>query len=327
MSDLSGKRLGYLTLESKIGEGAFSEVYQAFNTQKSEHVACKIIHKYTDRIDREIKALQALKGHSNIVEIYSTGYEERFHYIEMELCQYSLEQKIREGFSRDIALNVMHQVLDGLEHAHNNGILHRDLKPENILYGKDGKIKICDFGLNKEIKNRFATHTNPNLKPLSLKHSLDFTDEKTKSKIAGTMHYMAPEQFEGRTDERTDIFAAGTVLSELLTGKRPIGTLETGDADLDFIINKCRRQEPSQRYQSTAELRSALPKVETKIIWDTSSLDNSVENVTENKKDKKTQITEEELASCCAGCISLPLFLLGVGGVIYMFIRFLQMQS
>ncbi|MBW3002576.1 serine/threonine protein kinase [Candidatus Woesearchaeota archaeon] len=248
--ELAGERIGNCYLENLIGSGSFSDVYRAFNTDSSRDVACKVLKRNTSEIKREARALLSLRGHSNIVEVYDVGYDNGRHFIEMELCSSSLADRISSvGLPRGEAVDIALQVLAGLEHAHSKRIIHRDIKPENVLLSSSGQVKLCDFGLYRELKQQlkssWATLTNPGI-ARSLRNSFESSDV-----IAGTLAYMAPEQMKGRSDERSDLFSVGTLLYKMLTGDEPLYTYESvGDKGLDDVILKSRNKSPAERFSS-----------------------------------------------------------------------------
>jgi len=266
--DLAGGTFGNCYLENLVGSGAFSDVYKAFDACRCEKVACKVLNKNTSQIQREARALLSLKGHPNIVEVYDVGYDQGRHYISMELCSNSLADRLSaRNLSKEEAVDVAVQVLSGLEYAHAKGIIHRDIKPENILFDRDGAVKLGDFGLYKELKQRlkssWATLTNPGVLAVGLSNSFDSSDDV----IAGTLAYMAPEQMHGQADERSDLFSVGTMFYRMLKGDEPLYTYESvGDKRLDDIILKSRNKDPGQRFQSAAEMRLAL--MDTPAEWD-----------------------------------------------------------
>jgi hypothetical protein len=265
--DLAGGTFGNCYLENLVGSGAFSDVYEAFDACRCEKVACKVLKKNTSQIQREARALLSLKGHPNIVEVYDVGYDNGRHFIEMELCNGSLADRLGSSFlSSAEAVEIAIQVLSGLEHAHKKRIVHRDIKPENVLFSSSGQVKLCDFGLYKELKQQlkssWATLTNPGVLAFGLSNSFESSDV-----VAGTLAYMAPEQMQGRSDERSDLFSVGTMFYRMLKGDEPLYTYESvGDKRLDDIILKSRNKDPGQRFQSAAEMRSAL--MDTPAEWD-----------------------------------------------------------
>src|SRR5262245_35691726 len=196
------------------------EVYKATDTRLGRIVAIKVLPEHVasdldlkQRFDREAKTLAAL-SHPHICPIHDVGSQDGIHFLVMEYLEgETVEQRLKKGaLSLDQALQIGIQIADALAAAHRAGIIHRDLKPGNIILTKGGA-KLLDFGLAKTAAPAVAGSlsmlptTPPNL--------------TAQGSILGTFQYMAPEQLEGReADERTDIFAFGTVLYEMVTGKK-----------------------------------------------------------------------------------------------------------
>ncbi len=201
MSLSVGDKLGPYEILAPIGAGGMGEVWMARDTRLNRVVAIKISnHKFSDRFDREAHAVAAL-NHPHICQLYDVGPD----YLVMEYVE---GKPLHGPVPLQEALMLAGQILDALDAAHRKGITHRDLKPGNILVGKAG-IKVLDFGLAKIEHSRTSepvTETRP------------LTDEGA---ILGTLQYMSPEQVEGQeADARSDIFAFGLVLYELITGKQ-----------------------------------------------------------------------------------------------------------
>lgn len=269
--NLSGQKLGNCYLKALVGRGSFSEVYAAIDTVSCRPVACKVLRKCTAQVKGEAKALLALKGHPHIVDIYSVGYDNGHHFIEMELCKGSLADRLKENrLNCDEAAGIALQVLSGLGYAHDMQILHRDIKPENILFAGDGRVKLCDFGLYKHVKQRMkssrATWVNPNL------HSHGFRNSaESSAAVAGTLAYMAPEQMLGVSDERSDLFSVGTLLYRMIAGDEPLYTYESvGSRRLDDIIIKSRSKNPKSRFQSAEEMQFELRRAVGSAVVDLS---------------------------------------------------------
>src|SRR5258708_2128745 len=196
----TGTRLGPYEILSLMGAGGMGEVYKARDTRLDRIVAIKVSsEQFSERFEREAQAIAAL-SHPNICTLYDVGP----NYLVMEYIQgHTLKGPLPLG----VALKYAAQICDALEAAHKQGISHRDLKPENILVTKSC-IKLLDFGLAKRFLPAEGDATQ----------SIALTKEHT---VLGTLRHMAPEQLEGKpADARSDIFAFGTVLSEMLTGKR-----------------------------------------------------------------------------------------------------------
>jgi serine/threonine-protein kinase len=223
MPILTGKRLGPYEILSAIGAGGMGEVYQAHDTKLGRDVAIKVLPEAfahdpdrLSRFQREAKMLAAL-NHSNIATIFGLEQSNSTSYLVMELVPgETLQQRIkREGaIPIDEALAIAKQISEALEAAHEKGIIHRDLKPANVKVTPEGKVKVLDFGLAKAFEGDKSGSDPSNSPTLSQAATL-------QGVILGTAAYMSPEQARGKSvDKRTDIWAFGCVLYELLTGKQ-----------------------------------------------------------------------------------------------------------
>ncbi len=277
MALLTGTRLGSYEILSLIGVGGMGEVYRARDLHLNRDVAVKVLlNLSTDpqrlhRFEQEARAAGAL-NHPNILAVFHMGTYEGAPYLVSELLQgETLRQAVKRGplpIRKVIDYGV--QIARGLEAAHEKGIVHRDLKPENLFLTRDGRIKILDFGL--------AKLTQP-LQP-SEYGTTTVTTGTDPGVVMGTVGYMSPEQVRGdSSDHRTDIFAFGAVLYEMLAGKRafqkPTAT-ETMTAilredppnildlvpnlplGLQRILQHCLEKGPEQRFHSAADLAFAL---------------------------------------------------------------------
>ena len=237
-----GRKLGAYEVIAKIGEGGMGEVYHARDATLNRDVALKILPESfaldPDRLARFKREAQVLASvnHPNIGAIF--GFEESngAHALVLELVEGpTLADRIASGaLALDEALPVARQIADALEAAHAQGIVHRDLKPANIKVRPDGTVKVLDFGLAKALADEHApagatqspTMTSPALTQLGI--------------ILGTAAYMSPEQARGRpADKRSDIWAFGAVLYEMLTGKRAFD----GD-DISYTLANILKSEP-----------------------------------------------------------------------------------
>jgi Tol biopolymer transport system component len=216
-----GQRLGSYKIVSLLGAGGMGEVYQARDTKLGRDVAIKVLPPAfvhdpdrLSRFQREARMLAAL-NHPNIATIYGLEQLEGVHYLVMELVSgQTLAERIHVGALKfEEALKVAAQMAEALEAAHEKGVIHRDLKPANLKVMPEGRVKVLDFGLAKA----FAGDGE-----LDLSNAPTLTTMGTKEgRILGTPSYMSPEQARGKVvDKRTDIWAFGCVLYEMLTGKR-----------------------------------------------------------------------------------------------------------
>jgi serine/threonine protein kinase/tetratricopeptide (TPR) repeat protein len=278
-----GTTLGHYRITAKIGEGGMGEVYRAHDERLDRDVAIKVLHEAVAqdadrlaRFEREAKAVAKL-DHPNILAIHDFGTEEGVTYAVMELLEgESLREVIKGGgLTPGKAVEHAQAIASGLAAAHDKGIVHRDLKPENVFLTKDGRIKILDFGLAKlTLPDQDLSTETPTA-----------TLETKPGGLLGTVAYMAPEQVQGRpADHRSDIFALGVVLFEMLTGHRPFGggtTVETAAAILKedpepisvaapgvqpalaTVVSKCLEKRPEDRFSSAHDLSLTLGAVES----------------------------------------------------------------
>ena len=273
----AGARLGPYVVLSALGAGGMGEVYKARDTRLDRSVAIKVLpsdlvasSEARQRFEREAKAAAAL-AHAHICRVLDVGRHGDTDYIVMELLDgETLAGRLLRGkLSLRQALIFATQIAGALVVAHRAGIVHRDLKPGNIMLTADGAV-LLDFGL--------ARQTAPiamDAPTATLKNPITRTGV-----ILGTVQYMAPEQLEGRAvDARTDIFAFGAVLYEMLTGRRPfdganpasvIGNILHADPPalttveamtppaLDRLVQKCLAKDPGERWQTAAEMQARL---------------------------------------------------------------------
>ncbi|HVM49139.1 MAG TPA: serine/threonine-protein kinase [Candidatus Acidoferrum sp.] len=237
-----------------VGTGGMGAVYRARQRGLDRMVALKILPPqfsadaaFAERFAREARTLARL-NHPNIVDVYDMGQAGQLYYFLMEFVDgVNLRQLMQGHRLRPAeALAIVPQICEGLEYAHEEGVVHRDIKPENILLDQKGRVKITDFGISK-ILGRAAA-------------GVQLTQP---SHVLGTMHYMAPEQFENplAVDGRADIYSLGVVFYEMLTGELPMGRFalpsEKGAADarLDKLVLRTLEKDPKRRYQNASELR------------------------------------------------------------------------
>jgi Tol biopolymer transport system component len=276
---IAGFQLDSYEIIALLGAGGMGEVYRARDAALKRDVAIKVLpaewSRDTERLRRfelEAQAAAAL-NHPNIVSIFHVGQFDGSPYIVTELLQgETLREHLRKGPMR------LREVLDygvelarGLAAAHDAGIVHRDLKPENIWVTKDGRIKILDFGLAKLNPAKIASLDGA---------TASFRQESVPGQVLGTVGYMSPEQVRGEVaDARSDIFAVGVVLYEMLAGKpafRKATSAETMAAilhedppavsqiapsvppGLQRIVNRCLAKNPAQRLQHATDLEFAL---------------------------------------------------------------------
>ncbi len=234
-----GACLGPYRIESKLGEGGMGQVFRAVDTRLGRAVAVKITREqFSAWFEREARAISAL-NHPNICTLHDVGP----NFLVMELVEgETLAARLKNGpLPIQTALLYGSQITAALVEAHSKGITHRDLKPGNIMLGKSG-VKVLDFGLARSDQDETATE---------------------RRMIIGTPAYMAPEQRESKpADARTDIYALGCVLYEMLTGARVEPQLKRiRPRKLEQIVKRCLQEDPGRRWQSAAELQRELAAV------------------------------------------------------------------
>ena len=216
-----GRTLSHYKVLEKIGEGGMGEVYLAKDTKLDREVAVKVLpatfsenKERLARFEREARLLASL-NHPNIAAIHELEESEGVHFLVLEYVPgETLAERIKRGaIPIDEALPLFKQIAEGLEAAHEKGVIHRDLKPANIKVTPEGKVKVLDFGLAKAMAGETPAQ--------DLSESPTITREDTEAGVLlGTAPYMSPEQARGKpVDKRTDIWAFGCCLYEALTGK------------------------------------------------------------------------------------------------------------
>src|SRR6188768_2324113 len=244
MALTAGSRLGRYEIIKPLGAGGMGEVYRARDTRLDREVAIKILPESVARdperlarFDREAKAVAAL-SHPNILALHDAGTEDGVTFAVMELLDgESLRERLAHGplpVRRAIETTV--QIAKGLAAAHAKGLIHRDLKPDNIFLVSDGQVKILDFGLAKA--------ADPSDSSGATATRAAMTDPGT---VLGTVGYMAPEQVRGHAlDARTDLFALGAVLYEMVTGQRAFQR-ETAAEIMTAILREDPADLPAQQ--------------------------------------------------------------------------------
>jgi serine/threonine protein kinase/tetratricopeptide (TPR) repeat protein len=235
----AGARLGPFRIEHKLGEGGMGEVFRAIDTRLGRAVAIKITQEqFSARFEREARAIAAL-NHPNICTLYDVGP----NYLVMELVEgETLAARLKRGpLPMNTALVYASQIAAALAEAHARNIVHRDLKPGNLMMARSS-IKVLDFGLATSGQDQTVTASRT---------------------VMGTPGYMAPEQREGKpADARTDIYAFGCVLYEMLAGARlALPRRRVSSRKLERIVSRCLEEDPGRRWQSAAELQRALAAI------------------------------------------------------------------
>ena len=246
-------------LEALLGRGGMGAVYRARQVRLERQVAIKVLlpelvsdPAFAGRFEREAKALARLT-HPGIVGVHDFGKAGAYYFLVMEHVDgANLRDLLAQGrmTTRDV-LQLVPQLCDALQYAHDHRIVHRDIKPENVLVDGDGRVRIADFGLAKLLGDDPA--------------GLGLTQTE---QAMGTPHYMAPEQMRaGRdVDHRADLYSLGVVIYEMLTGQLPIGRFLPPSArdatarGLDPVVMKSLENDPAQRYQAAAEVKRDLDR-------------------------------------------------------------------
>ncbi len=277
-----GFRLGPYEIIALLGVGGMGEVYRARDPRLDRDVAIKVLptgfasdREYLRRFEQEARAVAAL-NHPNILAVYDVGEHQGAPYIVSELLEgETLRSRTSGPVPQRRALEYAQQIARGLAAAHEKGIVHRDLKPENVFIKTDGSAKILDFGL--------AKLAQPDL--LGAGGNLSTLAQTRPGAIMGTVGYMAPEQVRGEpADHRSDIFAFGAILYEMLSGRRAFAKdtsaetlaaiLKEDPSDLTAvdravapglsrIVDRCLEKNPSARFQSSQDLAFALGQLDT----------------------------------------------------------------
>jgi predicted Ser/Thr protein kinase len=265
-----------------LGKGGMGAVYKARQPGLDRLVALKILPArpgadpgFAERFTREARALARL-NHPNIIGVYDFGQAGGLHYFLMEYVDgLNLRQLEQAGkLSPAQALQIIPQICEALQFAHDEGIVHRDIKPENVLLDKRGRVKIADFGLAKLLGRE----------PLALR----LTGVRD---VMGTPHYMAPEQVEHpqQVDHRADIYSLGVVFYEMLTGELPLGKFAPPsrkvevDVRLDEVVLRTLEKEPSLRYQQASQVKT------------------DVETISNSTAGRQGESSQAEAASALAG--------------------------
>ncbi len=254
----------------KLGAGGTAIVYRGQDMLLNRAVTIKILREefvnnseLVRRFRHEALAVASL-SHPNIVSVYDVGYEENMHYIVMEFVEgESLKEYIkRKGPLRLAeACNIITQILAGVQHAHEHGIVHRDIKPHNILLGVDGRAKVTDFGIAVGMSDVTMTYNST-------------------TRIMGSVHYISPEQVQGQpATDKSDIYSCGVVFYEMLTGRVPYqgetpisiamqhvqGELILPNqanpqvpASISYVVTRAMRRNPETRYGSATEMAEAV---------------------------------------------------------------------
>ncbi len=302
---LLGKTIGHYEIKSLLGVGGMGQVFLAQDTTLPRQVAIKFLPQYftsdperVRRFEQEAHAVSAL-NHPNIVTIHESGQYEGSPYIVMEYVHgETLRERMKQARLEIIeVIHIATQVANGLEEAHGANIIHRDIKPENIMTrGKDGIVKVLDFGIAKISNEQMGVEGTPS------------ADLFNTAGVIGTVSYMSPEQARGETlDKRTDIFSLGLVLFEMVTGKglfadkpkdeilqilcanqEPFSSnyrLDYKTDALERVIRKALKRNRNERYGSAKEIMDDLKRLrpdDLKIQQSRTAVEDEVEDETKS---------------------------------------------
>jgi len=279
-----GEKLGPYDILAALGVGGMGEVYRARDSRLERDVAIKVLPgsfagdaDRLRRFEQEARSVAAL-NHPNILGVYDIGQHQGTAYMVSELLEgETLREKLIGGpLSQRRAIEYASQIAEGLAAAHDKGIVHRDLKPENIFITKEGRVKILDFGLAKLARTEVRSTPGEGATATVPAHTMP-------GMVLGTAGYMSPEQVRGKeADARTDIFAFGAVLYEIVSGRRAFkgdSSIETMNAilkddppelqtdklkispTLERIVRHCLEKNPEQRFRSAHDIAFALENV------------------------------------------------------------------
>src|SRR5271170_1860711 len=291
MALTSGTKLGPYEIQSPLGAGGMGEVYRARDTRLDRTVAVKVLASHLSsspelkqRMEREGRAISSL-NHPNICQLYDIGSQNGTDYLVMEFLEgETLAEKLQKGA---MPLNEIFKigiaVAEALAVAHRNGIVHRDLKPGNIMLTKGGA-KLMDFGLAKPLGVQSTASGSGSAPSFTAAATLSgpspLSPLTTAGSIIGTIQYMSPEQIEGKeADARSDIFAFGAVLYEMVAGKRPfagksqislassilesdpepVGKLKPATPPaFEHVVTTCLQKNPDERYLAAHDIKLEL---------------------------------------------------------------------
>src|ERR1017187_6189527 len=287
MALANGTRLGPYEIVAPLGAGGMGEVYRARDMRLDRTVAIKILPSHfaddatrRQRFEREAKVVSSL-NHPNICTLHDVGHQDGVDYLVMEFLEgETLADRLIKGpLSPAQVLKYGIEICEGLEIAHKKGVVHRDLKPGNIMLPKSG-VKVMDFGLAKTAPSVASSSSSLTMTQSTPAGSQPLTAQGT---VVGTFQYMSPEQLEGNeADARSDIFALGAVLYEMVTGKRafegktPASAMAAGlereptpissvqpltPPALERLVKICLSKDPDDRWQTAHDVGLQLKQI------------------------------------------------------------------
>ena len=291
------KLLPEYPIESLIGRGGMGAVYKGRQRKLNRVVAVKVLpaelaqdNEFIGRFHREAHLLASL-NHPGIVTIFDFGQTAEGHlYFVMEYVEGTDLHRLihKTKLESKQALNLTIQICEAMQYAHDKGVIHRDIKPANVLVTPDGRVKLADFGLALRPTEHVVDMPEPPQPdvfdprdPMGVM-ALRFTKPGA---AMGTVDYAAPEVYEGKADERSDIYALGIMLYEMLTGEPPKGyfalpsTLSKVDRRVDGVVIKALEIEPSDRYQKASDMKLAVEQATMPLPVDPPPAEQPVEDV------------------------------------------------
>jgi tetratricopeptide (TPR) repeat protein/predicted Ser/Thr protein kinase len=257
MGDLVGQSLAHFRILAKLGEGGMGVVYEAMDESLRRKVALKVLpDSFAQDEDRRRRFLREARSaaaitHANIATVHEVGEADGHVFIAMELVEgETLRVRLERGVKVAEAARIATEIARGLARAHDRGIIHRDLKPENVMITRHDEVKILDFGLAKLREEQVPS-------PSALEQQETATQLTREGRLLGTPGYMSPEQARGAdVDARTDVFAFGVVLYEMVTSERPF----VGDTTHDVLV-AVARDPPRRASEKNADVSAAADRV------------------------------------------------------------------
>lgn len=252
-----GQRLGKYRLKRRVARGGFGDVFEAYDTIEGISVAVKVplggvvTQDNLDDFRREVR-ITARLDHTNILPIKNADFIDDVFAIVQPLGERSLDDRLSKRMNLETKFDYIDQMLAGLAHAHEQGVIHCDIKPDNMILFADGRLRLADFGIAK------------------------FARKTIQGSASGSVGYMAPEQAMGRPSARSDVFSAGLVIHQLLTGKLPAWPFEWPPAgwdrlkrqhpDLREFVRRALEVDARKRYPDAAVMYRAFKRLKPKAL-------------------------------------------------------------